>query len=139
MTSCSEGLGPDGSGQSEDVESTPSFSKRVIDPLNSFAWFTMDALWMCRLEWSAYAFAGLTVVTGVWLLALGWRERRGVLFADLGLNCWIAMNTVWLVADLNSRPAPLAFAVPLAVLGAVFLAAAAWRSQDFRRLRIRGR
>jgi hypothetical protein len=121
------------------VEPTESFSKRVVDPLNSFAWFTMDALWMCQLEWPAYVFAGLTVVTGVWMLVLGWREGRGVLLADLGLNCWIAMNTVWLVSDLNSRPAPLALAVPLAVLGAVFLAAAVRHSQDFRRLRIRGR
>ena len=120
-------------------ETAPSFAKRVVDPLNSVAWFTMDALWMCRLAWPAYAFAGLTVVTGVWLLVLGWRQRRGVLLADLGLNCWIAMNTVWLVSDLNGRPTPLAFAVPLAVLGAAFLAAAAWYSQDFRRLRIRGR
>jgi hypothetical protein len=121
------------------MEPTPPFSKRVVDPLNSFAWFTMDALWMCKLAWPAYAFAGVTVVTGVWLLVLGWRGRRGLVFADLGLNCWIVMNTVWLVADLNGQPTPLAVAVPVAVLGAVFLAAAAWYSQDFRRLRIHGR
>ena len=84
-------------------------------------------------------FAGLTVVTGVWMLVLGWRVGRGVVLADLGLNCWIAMNTVWLVADLNSQSPPLVFAVPLAILGAGFLAAATWRSQDYRRLRIRGR
>jgi hypothetical protein len=121
------------------MEPTPSFAKRVVDPLNSVAWFTMDALWMFHLEWPAYVFAGLTVVTGLWLLALGWREGRGVLLADLGLNCWIAMNTVWLVSDLNGHPTPLAFAVPAVALGAIFLAAAAWHSQDFRRLRIRGR
>lgn len=123
----------------ESPEPAPSFATRVVDPLNSVAWFAMDAFWMCKLAWAAYAFAGLTVVTGVWLLALGWRRRRGVLFADLGLNCWIAMNTVWLVADLNDRPTPLAVAVPLAVLGGVFLALAAWYAQDFRRLRIHGR
>ena len=116
-----------------------SFAKRVVDPLNSVTWFTMDALWMCKLAWPAYVFAGLTVVTGVWMLACGWRQRRGVLLADLGLNCWIAMNTVWLVADLNGYPTPLGLAVPLAVVGAAFLAVAAWHSQDIRRLRIRGR
>jgi hypothetical protein len=118
---------------------TPPFAKRVVDPLNSFAWFTMDALWMCRLEWSAYAFAALTVGTGVWMLVLGWREGRGVVLADLGLNCWIAMNTVWLVTDLRGQPTPLAVAVPLAVVGAAFLAAAFWYAEDFSRLRIRGR
>lgn len=121
------------------MEPTPSFAKRVVDPLNSIAWFSMDALWMARLEWPAYVTAGLTVVTGVWLLVLGWRQGRGVLFADLGLNCWIAMNTVWLVSDLNGYSTPLALAGPVAVLGAVFLALAAWHSQDVRRLRIHGR
>lgn len=116
-----------------------SFAKRVVDPLNSIAWFTMDALWMCKLEWPAYAFAALTVITGAWLLVLGWRRKSGLLFADLGLNCWIAMNTVWLVADLNGHPTPLGVAVPLAVVGAAFLAVAAWYAQDFRRLRIYGR
>ncbi|HVK17980.1 MAG TPA: hypothetical protein VM533_13610, partial [Fimbriiglobus sp.] len=106
---------------------------------NSITWFLMDALWMCKLAWPAYIFAALTVVTGVWLLVLGWRQRRGLLFADLGLNCWIAMNTVWLVADLNGYETPLGVAVPLAVVGGVFLAIAAWYAQDVRRLRIHGR
>ncbi|WP_439623796.1 hypothetical protein [Gemmata sp.] len=99
----------------------------------------MDALWMCKLAWPAYAFAALTVVTGVWFLVLGWRQKRGTRLADLGLNCWIVMNTVWLVADLTGRATPLAFTVPLAFLGAAFIATAAWKAQDIRRLRVRGR
>ena len=49
------------------------------------------------------------------------------------------MNTIWLVSDLNGHPTPLEIAVPVALAGAVLLAAAAWHSQDFRRLRIYGR
>jgi len=116
-----------------------SFAKRVVDPLNSVTWFTMDAFWMCKLEWPAYVFTAMTVVTGFWLLILGWRQKRGVLLADLGLNCWIAMNAVWLVSDLSGRPTPLGITVPLALVGAAFIAVAAWHSQDFRRLRINGR
>ncbi|VTU01415.1 Uncharacterized protein OS=Bdellovibrio exovorus JSS GN=A11Q_2497 PE=4 SV=1 [Gemmataceae bacterium] len=127
-----------GSGDEEDPPPR-SFAKRVVDPLNSVAWFLMDALWMCKLAWPAHAFAAVTVVTGVWLLALGWRQKRGLLLADLGLNCWIVMNVVWMVADLNGYPTPLGAAVPLAVVGALFLALAAWSHQDFRRLRIHGR
>ena len=126
-------------GTDAECDEPRSFAKRVVDPLNSIAWFLMDALWMCKLAWSAYLFAALTIVTGVWLLVLGWRRKSGLLFADLGLNCWIAMNTVWLVADLNGQPTPLEVAVPLAVVGAIFLALAAWYAQDFRRLRINGR
>lgn len=118
------------------MEPTPLFSKRVIDPLNSAAWFTMDALWMARLAWPAYVAAGLTLVTGGLLLALGRREGRSAVLADLGLNCWIVMNTIWLVADLAGHEPPVALAGPVAVLGAAFIAAAAWHSQDLRRLRI---
>ena len=119
-----------------EIDPTRSFVKRVVDPLNSFVWFTMDTLWMCKLTWPAYIFAGLTVLTGICLLVLGWRQKRGVLFADLGLNCWIAMNTVWLVTDLSGHPTPLELTVPLAVVGAAFITAAAWHAQDVRRLRI---
>ncbi|HVK15087.1 MAG TPA: hypothetical protein VM597_40485, partial [Gemmataceae bacterium] len=61
------------------AEEPRSFVKRVVDPVNSITWFLMDALWMCKLAWPAYIFAALTVVTGVWLLVLGWRQRRGLL------------------------------------------------------------
>jgi hypothetical protein len=117
------------------MQPTPPSSKRVVDTVNSAAWFTMDALWIFRLAWPAYVAAGLTVATGVLLLALAWREDRSSLFADLGVNCWIAMNTIWLVSDLNGHETPLGLAGAAAVLGAVFILAAAWHSQDFRRLR----
>ncbi|HYH68549.1 MAG TPA: hypothetical protein VD866_27905 [Urbifossiella sp.] len=133
---------PDGPGvgsPAEGEQPARSFAKRVVDPVNSFTWFAMDALWMCKLAWPAYAFVAVTVVTGLWLLVLGWRQGRGLLFADLGLNCWIVMNAVWLVADLNGQPTPLAVAVPLAAAGAACLALAAWYAQDFRRVRIYGR
>lgn len=117
-------------------EPTRVFSKAVIDPVNTAAWFTMDALWLAKLAWPAYAAAGLTVVTGVLLLILGRREGRGALYADLGLNCWIVMNTVWLAHDLNGRDTPRAFAAVMGALGATFILAAARHSQDLRRLRI---
>jgi hypothetical protein len=115
---------------------TPLFSKSVIDPVNTVAWFAMDALWLARVEWPAYAAAVVTVVTGVMLLALGRREGRGALYADLGLNCWIVMNTVWLVHDLNGEETPRAFAAVTGVLGLAFIAAAARHSRDLHRVRI---
>lgn len=112
------------------------FSKPVIDPVNTVAWFGMDALWLAKLEIPAYLAAGITVVTGVLLLFLGRREGRGEVYADLGLNCWIVMNTVWMVHDLNGRDTPWMVAAVLGGLGAVFIALAARHSKELRRVRI---
>ena len=118
------------------MESTPPSAKRVVDTVNSAAWFAMDVLWIFRLAGPAYVAAGLTVATGVLLLALGRGQGRGDLLADLGLNCWIGMNTLWLVADLTGHETPLGLVGAVAALGAAFIVAAAWHSQDLRRLRI---
>lgn len=114
----------------------PPAAKRVVDTVNSAAWFAMDALWIFRLEWATYAAAGLAVGTGLLLLVLGRGRDRSGLFADLGLNCWIGMNTIWMVADFAGEETPLGLAGAVAALGAVCIAAAAWLSQDFSRLRV---
>lgn len=113
----------------------PPSNRATVDAVNSLAWFSMDALWMFRLEWPAYAAAVLTVATGGLLLAMGRGRDRGGLYADLGLGCWIGMNTVWMVADLTGRETPLGLAGAMAGLGAAFIAAA-WHSKDVRRLRV---
>jgi hypothetical protein len=122
--------------QPEPIQQTPLFSKAVIDPINTAAWFTMDALWLAKIEWPAYAATAVTILTGVLLLILGRREGRGALYADLALNCWIVMNSVWLLHDLNDRDTPRAFAAVMGGLGAVFILAAARHSQDLHRVRI---
>ncbi len=119
-----------------DSKPPPLLSKPVIDPLNTIAWFLMDALWLGHAEGPAYVAMALALATGALLLVLGLRMGRGELLADLGLNCWIVMNAVWMVHDLNELETPRAFALVMGVLGAGFIAAAAWHSQDIRRLRI---
>ena len=72
----------------------------MIDPINTVAWFAIDALWFARLPWLAYAAASVTVATGVLLVVFGRREGRGPLLADLGLNCRIAA-AAWHSQDLH--------------------------------------
>ena len=97
----------------------PIFTRRLIDPTNSLAWFAMDFLWLAQLPWLSYAAMALTLATGGMLLSLS--RRRG---DDLALNAWMWMNALWLVSDLGKyqplRHAALAFGG----VGAVLLLAA---------------
>lgn len=111
-------------------------ARAVIDPVNTVAWFAMDALWLCKLSWPAYIAAGMTVLTGVLLLVAGRKEGRGLVYENLGLNCWIVMNTVWLAHDLNGLDTPWWVAAVFGGLGGVFVLLALRHSKHLRRLRI---
>jgi lauroyl/myristoyl acyltransferase len=64
------------------------FSRKVIDPANSVAWYAMDGLWLAQLSWPAYVATGLTLATGGMLLLLN--RRRGRRLDDgLALNAWM--------------------------------------------------
>ena len=34
------------------------FSRRLVDPVNSVAWYAMDMLWLAQLAWPAYVAGG---------------------------------------------------------------------------------
>lgn len=114
----------------------PLFSRAVFDPVNTLVWFTMDACWLAKLEWAAYTSGALTALTGLVLLVFAAREDRGAVYADLGMNCWIVMNAVWMVNDLNGWETSKVFVAVVAVLGATFMLLAARHSKDLRRVRM---
>src|SRR3954454_16358921 len=97
------------------------FSRRVVDPANSLAWFAMDALWLAQLRWPAYAATGLTLLTGATLLVLN-RRRAEWLDDDLALNAWMWMNALWVISDLGKLPALHYAAIAAAAIGALLLA-----------------
>jgi hypothetical protein len=76
------------------------FSRRVIDPVNSVAWYAMDGLWLAHLAWPAYLATGLTLATGGTLLLMD-RRRGQRLNDDLALNAWMWMNALWVISDLS--------------------------------------
>ncbi len=96
------------------------FSRRVVDPVNSVAWFAMDGLWLAQLARPAYVAAGLTLATGAMLILLNWR-RWSRLRDDLALNAWMWMNALWLISDLGGYPTLRKAALVVAVVGAVLL------------------
>ena len=96
------------------------FSRRLVDPVNSVAWFAMDALWLAQLAWPAYVAAGLTLATGGLLLLF---DRRGGsrLDDDLALNAWMWMNAAWVVSDLGGLPGLRHFALAIMAVGALLV------------------
>lgn len=121
------------------------FSRRVVDPVNSVAWYAMDGLWLAHLAWPAYLATGLTLATGGTLLLLDRRPGRR-LNDDLALNAWMWMNALWVISDLGRLP-PLRYAaLAIGGVGAILLANAVRPSKTsrerlrrFRKMRVRGR
>lgn len=96
------------------------FSRRVVDPANSAAWFAMDALWLADLARPAYVASALTLASGATLLFLD-RKRAERLDDDLALNAWMWMNALWAISDLGEIPSLRYAAMGVAGLGAVLL------------------
>jgi hypothetical protein len=96
------------------------FSRRVVDPVNSLAWFAMDGLWLAGLAWPAYVATGLTLATGGALVLF---DRRGGsrLDDDLALNAWMWMNAAWVVSDLGGLPGLRRFALVIMAVGALLV------------------
>lgn len=96
------------------------YSRRLIDPVNSVAWFAMDALWLAQLAWPAYAATVLTLLTGAALILL---DRRGGsrLDDDLALNAWMWMNAAWAVSDLGGMPSLRYAALAIMGVGALLI------------------
>ena len=121
------------------------FSRRVVDPVNSVAWYAMDGLWLAQLAWPAYVATGLTLATGGMLLLLN-RRRGRRLNDDLALNAWMWMNATWVVSDLGNLPPLRYIALGIGGLGAVLLANAVRPSKArrvtsgrLRKMRVTGR
>jgi len=121
------------------------FSRRVVDPANSVAWYAMDGLWLAQLAWPAYVATALTLATGGTLLLLN-RGRGRRLNDDLMLNAWMWMNATWVISDLGGLPMLRYVALAIGGLGAVLLVNAVRPSRArqgsldrFRKLRVHSR
>lgn len=105
-------------------------SKDALDTVNSLTWFLMDAFWMVGATQIALAFILPTVLTGICLL---YTERRPTVFwINVAINCWIGMNTFWMLGDLFEMPEALTAARVTFGLGLVAIGIAVKKSEDLR-------
>jgi hypothetical protein len=100
----------------------------AIEAIGSLAWFLMDGCWMLGLGGVARALVVPTVLAH-WA-AFRYTERSLVDMAvTASVNCWVLMNVLWMVADLEQRPALLGPARAALAAGIVLLLLAGFRAR----------
>lgn len=105
-------------------------SKDALDTTNSVAWFLMDAFWMLGLTGSGLVFLLPTVLSGLGLLYI---ERRPTVFLiNIAINCWIWMNTLWMLSDALKDPGLLVYARAMFAAGMLCILAALASSGNVR-------
>ena len=121
----------------------------LLETTGSLLWFLMDGCWMLGLGGPARALALPTLAAHG--LAFRYTERSAVELAVTGsVNCWVLMNVLWMVGDLEGRPDLLAWAQAAFAAGLALLLLAAVRARAtgelfrrtlgrFRRLRMPSR
>ena len=99
----------------------------LLETAGSLLWFLMDGCWMLGLGGPARALALPTLVAHA--LAFRYTERSAVELAVTGsVNCWVLMNVLWMVGDLEGRPVLLAWARAAFAAGLALLLLAAVRA-----------
>jgi len=105
-------------------------SKDSLDTTNSVAWFFMDAFWMLGLNTAGFFFILPTVLTGLCLLYI--EKRPAVFRINLAINCWIWMNTLWMLSDALKAPGLLVYARVMFAAGVFFILAALVQAGNIR-------
>lgn len=105
-------------------------SKDALDTTNSVAWFFMDAFWMLGLSGAGIFFIFPTVLTGLGLLYI--EKRPAVFQINLAINCWIWMNTMWMLSDSFRLPGLMVYAKAIFAAGVLFIVLALVQSGNIR-------
>ena len=104
------------------------FSKDVLDTMNSFSWFLMDAAWMLQAREVSMAMILPTVISGVLLCFI--EKRKALVFINIAILCWICMNISWMFSDLFTQNHYLIIAKTFFGLGILFIIIAVATSEN---------
>jgi len=105
-------------------------SKDALDTTNSVAWFFKDAFWMLGLAGTGVFFIFPTVLTGLGLLYI--EKRPAIFMINLAINCWIWMNTMWMLSDAFKLPGLMVYAKAIFAAGVLFIMLALVQSGNIR-------
>jgi hypothetical protein len=103
----------------------------VLDPINSASWFLMDIAWAAQFEPAAYPLMALTALSGAALLPA--ERKRGLIWINAALNCWIWLNVLWMVSDLRKINSLRIVALGVGGLGIILVVIGVFRSPDLQR------
>lgn len=107
----------------------PSFiSKDILDTVNSFSWFLMDASWMLQEKEISIAMILPTVLSAILLCFV--EKRKTVIFINIAILSWICMNVSWMFSDILALPFYLTMAKIFFGVGIAFIILAIATSEN---------
>lgn len=104
------------------------FSKDVLDTMNSFSWFLMDASWMLEVREVSMAMILPTVISAIFLCMV--EKRRTVTFINIAVLSWICMNVSWMFSDIFTQNYYLTMAKSFFGIGILFIILAIATSEN---------
>ena len=72
-------------------------TKDVLDTVNSFSWFLMDASWMLQIQELSVVMILPTFLSALFLCYI--EKRKSVTYINLAIVSWITMNVCWMFSE----------------------------------------
>jgi hypothetical protein len=103
----------------ENGTSKKFMNKDLLDTVNSFSWFFMDASWMLQEKNMALFMTIPTILSGLLLCFI--EKRKSLLFINIAIMSWILMNVSWMLSELLNQTAFLIVAKTLFTTGIILI------------------
>ena len=94
-------------------------SKDILDTVNSFSWFLMDASWMLQEKEISIAMILPTIISAIFLCFI--EKRKALTCINIAILSWICMNISWMFSDILALPVFFTLAKCFFALGVSFI------------------
>lgn len=100
-------------------EKSGLISKDILDTVNSFSWFLMDASWMLQEKEISIAMIFPTIISALLLCFV--EKRKALTCINIAILSWICMNISWMFSDILALPVFFTLAKCFFGLGVSFI------------------